>query len=438
MKKTTTALALFLLAPLAVAAVPTGKYLMSFHACNVSTTDCNNPTNHNTYIAESNDGASWTVLTGFSTKQGSVPDIVRRSNKLYVYIPGRMTSYNLETNTWEATSDVSIRHADGTTEPFVDPSPIFDDNGYIVLFYLVSGTSTSGDPATCASTETSCTKVFRSATEIPGSDGTRFTVDSGNRAEITVVSSGNQRSASDPDIFAGPSGYVIYISRGMGVQVLTSSTLRGNYTNVTGLSGGMLVDGPGGIPAGHYDATSGQFWTYVTTNQTGGSQIIRRAVTTSLSTTIAESSFATVMSGAGVSALGSSFITASPGFLVNEVRPAIAGVSGSTSGLTANQTVSANVTIAAADVGRAGSFYVVALLNGSVYANNGSAWVLWSGGTLPTYSTLSAFASSHVLPILQNANLGGLRGLQIYAGYGTSLDDMLNNTKYGLVYTNVP
>ena len=103
----------------------------------------------------------------------------------------------------------------------------------------------------------------------------------------------------------------------------------------------------------------------------------------------------------------------------------------------ASLTLSATVTIAAGDVGKAGSFYVAALYNDSWYANNGSAWALWPGGALPAFSTSSAFASSHALPILQNANVVGLKGVQIYAGYGTSLDDMLNNTKYGLVY-NVP
>ena len=59
---------------------------------------------------------------------------------------------------------VAITAAEGGSRSYVDPSPRLDSSGRIVLFYLASYSS-SGDPAQCASGETSCYKYFRSATE---------------------------------------------------------------------------------------------------------------------------------------------------------------------------------------------------------------------------------------------------------------------------------
>jgi hypothetical protein len=148
---------------------------------------------------------------------------------------------------------------------------------------------------------------------VGGSDGTRFTVDSGDRAAIPI--SGNQ-TASDPDIFAGPNGYVLYISRGQGVQVLASATLRGTYGNVPGLPQGMLTNFAGGIPSGHYDSASGKYWTYVASNQTGSMQVIRQAIHDRIDMPLADSAFATILSGSTFPGLGASYTVGSPGFAV--------------------------------------------------------------------------------------------------------------------------
>ena len=433
MKKIIFGTVLFALSHVAHAAISSATYLMSFHTCSLATTDCSNPTNHYTYIVQSNDGASWTLLPGFSTTQGSVPDLIRRGSRLYIYTPGKVARYNMDTNTWEPATNISIKHADGSKENFVDPSPIFDENGSIVLFYLASGAS--GDPAKCATNETSCVKVFRSATEVPGSDGTQFTVDTGNRAEITVDATGSRNAASDPDIFAGPTGYVLYISRGQGVQALSSSTLKGTYRNIAGLNNGILTESSGGIPAGHYDPATARFWTYVTTTQTSGTQVVRRAVTTSLGSAIAENRFSTVVAGAAVVGMPVTPVVASPGFVVNEAGPTPATVSGTSTGSNSNLTVSATVTVATKDIGKAGSFYVAALYKSTWYANNGTGWSPWTSGALPSFATTSAFESSRKLTILQNADVVGLSGAQIFAGYGTSLEDMLNNFKYNMVFS---
>lgn len=306
------------------AASLSGKYIMAFHACNTATASCSDPQNHKIYIAQSDDGINWSSLSGYTPYSGSVPDLIRRGNSLYVYTPGMVRRYQIDTNTWKDTAPVtvSIRKSDGSTEMFVDPSPILDENGRVVLFYLVG--QSVGDPARCLSGQASCTKIIRSATEVSGSDGTSFLVDNGNRIEITITSS---ETASDPDIFKGPDGFILYIARNGGVQALRASDLHGNYQNVSGLSNGMLINmGSGSVPSGYYDETTGEFWTYVHTPQ-GNTSNIKRAVSSGINTSIPDSSFKTVISGGNFPGLGSSYTVESPGFALNTSNICAASIS---------------------------------------------------------------------------------------------------------------
>lgn len=290
----------------------TARYLLAFHACDTATTNCSDPRNHSTYVAQSDDGAAWTLLAGYSPHLGSVPDIVRRGSTLYVYNPGQLRRYHIDTGVWEDPIPVTVRHADGTDELFVDPSPTIDENGSIVLFYLVG--QIGSDPAGCPPGVTTCTKLFRSATEVAGSDGASFTVDSGDRAQVTITTPG---TASDPDIFRDAAQFVLYVSGGQSVLAYSSSTLRGSYTPITGLPSGALSTGSGGIPAGHFDSTTAQYWTYVHQPQ-GNVAIIRRAVHGSLSTPLADSAFSTILTGGTFAELGSTYRVESPGFAVNQ------------------------------------------------------------------------------------------------------------------------
>ena len=287
-----------------------GKYLLAFHACEQNT--CNDPRNHQVYLAESNDGASWSVVPGWTPHNGSVPDVVRRGDSLYLYSTTGIRRYRFQTKTWEDPLPVTLKTVSGAEEMYVDPSPIVDKDGRIVLFYLVG---TRGyDPARCAPGETSCTKYFRSAVEVDGSDGTDFQVLDGNRLEIPITS---QSSASDPDLFSDGSRYVMYISRGNSVQVYTSAELNGAYALLSGLPEGYLNQNTGGIPAGFYHAETRKYWTYVHIPQ-GNIQVIKRALHSSLSTPLTATDFTTVLTGADVAGLGPSWSVASPGFAVNE------------------------------------------------------------------------------------------------------------------------
>lgn len=102
---------------------------------------------------------------------------------------------------------------------------------------------------------------------------------------------------------------------------------------------------------------------------------------------------------------------------------------GAISGLT----LSANLQVATLDVGKQGNLYVGKLSNGAWSLNNGSAWVPYSGGEVPPYA--SGTLASRTIQIFNGENLSGQSGVQIYIGYGLTSDDLLNNHKYGLVYT---
>ena len=295
---------------------------MAFHACNPAAANCNDPKNHMVYVAQSDDGARWSPVPDYQAYSGSVPDLVRRGNVLYVYSPGIVRRYRIDTDKWEDPVPVRLMGSDGGPEEFVDPSAWVDEEGKIVLFYMVG--MRGGDPAQCAQGQTTCTKIFRSATEVNGGDGADFVVDGGNRVEIQISAQpmGSENfwlsTASDPDIFKGPGGYVLYISRGNSVQVFSSDELRGSYVMASGLPNGLLNSNSGGIASGHYDAGSGKYWTYVHSNEGGSTTVIKRAVHSSIAVPLAPSDFSTMISGSSFPGLGSAYRVESPGFAVNE------------------------------------------------------------------------------------------------------------------------
>ncbi|MDO8340331.1 MAG: hypothetical protein Q7T16_06770 [Candidatus Burarchaeum sp.] len=295
---------------------------MAFHACNPAAANCNDPKNHMVYVAQSDDGAGWSPVPGYQAYSGSVPDLVRRGNVLYVYSPGIVRRYRIDTDQWEDPVPVRLMGSDGGPEEFVDPSAWVDEEGRIVLFYMVG--MRGGDPAQCAQGQTTCTKIFRSATEVEGGDGADFVVDEGNRVEIQISSQpmGSENfwlsTASDPDIFKGPDGYVLYISRGNSVQVFASDELRGSYQMASSLPNGLLSSNSGGIASGYYDAGSGKYWTYVHSNEGGSTTVIRRAVHSSFSSPLTQGQFSTIISGSSFPGLGSAYRVESPGFAVNE------------------------------------------------------------------------------------------------------------------------
>lgn len=94
----------------------------------------------------------------------------------------------------------------------------------------------------------------------------------------------------------------------------------------------------------------------------------------------------------------------------------------------------ASIQVAAADAGKAGALYIVADVPGAgMVALSPEGWVLAGNGYLPPVA--DAILGSHVLHLLEQADVSGLRGTRVLAGYGTSLEDMLAHAKYQLIYT---
>ena len=261
-------------------------------------------------LAESNDGVSWTLVPNFISYSGSVPDVIIRGNKLYVYTPGKVKRFDKSTNWWDTNPvNVSIVDLAGNQVSYVDPSAIIDSSGNIVLFFLNS-TGVTGDPAGCNGNYP-CTKYFESAVEVSGSDGTQFVIQGGHRATITLNNS--PQSASDPDIYFDGQDYILYISQGPSTLAYWGSTMHGSYQSFI-ISPNNMLTSAGGIPCGYYDNISSMYWTYVHANVSGNT-VIQYKAHTDFSTALAN--FTTVMSGP-IMGQPASTKTESPGFCVND------------------------------------------------------------------------------------------------------------------------
>ena len=79
-------------------AQPSKAYLMAYHTCS-SSSSCSDPANHTVQLAESNNGSTWTSVPGYNTisKSGSVPDVITRGDKLYLYSTAGVRRYTKST-----------------------------------------------------------------------------------------------------------------------------------------------------------------------------------------------------------------------------------------------------------------------------------------------------------------------------------------------------
>ncbi len=289
-------------------------FWFAFHACNLKTTDCGDPQNHRVYLSTTNDFASFTLLPNWGMK-GSVPDVVRRGNTVYVYVPGQVIRLRAGATTPDVAANVNVIDLSGG---YVDPSLYVDGNGRLVMFFLKGGGPGSGNPAGCPQGQSSCTKQFQSATEVDGSDGTEFVLDTGDRINLTVSPggpAGTFLTASDPDIFYDGKQYVIYTSHGQSLAVWTAAGLRDTYAQVKPTPTGYLTES-GGIGAGYFDTKTSKYWTFVHVKE-GGAPVIKRAIHDSLSATLAASVMSTILTGAS-SGLGADFGVESPSIAENK------------------------------------------------------------------------------------------------------------------------
>lgn len=349
----------------------TKKYILCLHSCNAT---CTGFQDHLSQLVESDDGTNWTVVPNFIPYKGSVPDVITRNNTLYLYNPGKVTRYNNLTNTWLPAANVSIKDNNNNSVQFVDPSAIIDSNGNMVLFFLnATGTPIGQDPASCPSYP--CTKIFDSAVEIPGSDGTLFTLEPNHRLTLTLQGG----TASDPDIFFDSTTYILYISAGTNTLAYKSTTLQGTYSSFPNLNNNVLTN-QGGIPCGIFDAANNKYYTYVHTN-IGGNTVIRQAIHNNFSTSL--NNFTTVVSAATF-AEPQSTTSESPGICLNTFLsncpfyPTITGLKAICSGNLSTYTV---------PLGPPGAIYNWLITNGTIsnsppYTNTIN--VLWNNSGVGT------------------------------------------------------
>jgi hypothetical protein len=238
--------------------------------------------------------------------------VIRRGDTVYVFTPNEVARYRLDSGTWLPPVPVALTDPD-TTGGFVDPSAWVDEQGRLVLFYLLG--IIGSDPAGCGGAP-SCTKYIHSATEVAGSDGTAFVVNPGHR--LTVPTGGSDPpTSSDPDILRVGDEFVVLLSRGTSTQVWTCPDLHGTYALSTALPGGYLwQNGPAVASGQSFDAT-GELWLYGHEFSPGaGTTVIRRAVVHGITSQVPPGAWTTAVVPADLG-LSNTTELGSPGFALN-------------------------------------------------------------------------------------------------------------------------
>jgi len=281
---------------------PVEKFLMAFHSCVVGSPDCNNPAHHEVQLAESPDGISWTLVEGWRAYPGSVPDVLRRDDVLYVISTSGLRRIDM------VSGDVyedQVELVGSNLLGYVDPSLALLPTGELTLFFLPG--QPGQDPASCGA-QSSCTREIRSALEVPQSQGGQFTVNPVAQVSVTIDQScrGGDCFFSDPDIFFNGKTWVLYISRGASTDALISKDINGPFDYASKVS-----DNSGGVPAGIWDPERNTVLTYVSNGQKG--TILNAASVDGLSML---SSFSEVLNGAMLPF--ESGLVGSPGLAINE------------------------------------------------------------------------------------------------------------------------
>ncbi len=235
---------------------PTSKYLMTYHVCVTGSLDCNNPQNHKVRLAQSADGAAWSDVAGWTEYQGSVPEIAKRDQTLYIVALG-LTKVDLTSGTATQHKFVVLK-ADGTNAMARDVAfgPELSDGRLSVVYVPPMQEIVSGQP-----------EPVYFAEEVLGSDGTCFQY----KAQIASTE-GQSFHITDPDLFFDGVNFILYTSSGPNTHAFASSSIDGSYSYVHQVA----TSSGGGVPSGVLD-DSGQVMTYAN-NDSGGPIEIYRAV----------------------------------------------------------------------------------------------------------------------------------------------------------------
>src|SRR5262249_2190447 len=171
-------------------------------------------------LYQSKDGVRWSVVRGVKAELGDSPTAVRRGSRLYVFdgfqvspdgITGSLRRFVVRGNSLtEVTPSTFLIQLSSTEEAgrasAVSGSVVRDDSGTLVALYalrLEPGTNACPVPAQ------SCLKL-RTATEVAGSDGSRFTGDPGNRRAISFDPADD---AGSPSAYRQAKRYAVLVAR---------------------------------------------------------------------------------------------------------------------------------------------------------------------------------------------------------------------------------
>ncbi len=348
-------------------------YVMSFTGCNSATSNCSDPRNQTTYLAQSNDGSSWSLApAAFTPVTASSSGVVVRNGNVYVY---GVTDFVNETSQLfeysEATGQMTKSAVSISGLPsgygFVDPDPILTTDGSIVMVFYMMCAGITPSPS-CSSTSR-----IESATEVAGSDGTRFTMDPGDRL-VTANGSGNAATGTtDPDVCFDGHQYVMYVLENGTTVAYSSPSLQGSYSYLA------TVFAPSGNPAAPpgclFDPATGTYFLYEALGSGPGSTpVIQRASTTSAAASFPISSWQTV-AGASAFGLASTVQLNFPDIALN--APSATTTSTTTPTSTTSTT---NPTPPSTTPGSSGSGCASGI--GAVAASGAGYWMLGSDGTV--------------------------------------------------------
>ncbi|HIJ81478.1 MAG TPA: VWA domain-containing protein [Desulfuromonadales bacterium] len=160
---------------------------------------------------------------------------------------------------------------------------------------------------------------------------------------------------------------------------------------------------------------------YIITYTTTGSGTAGRTAAVSVSSGGNSVTASKLYSGCGV--------TTVPG-MAGDGFDVITDASGTTKALN----LSAIIRIGKGDVGKSGKQFVVANLGSQWFLHNGSSWVAYSGGVVPSYSS-GLLPAQTSLVFLTGQDVSGLGGLNLFAGYGSTVEEMLAAARVKLFFT---
>lgn len=109
-------------------------------------------------------------------------------------------------------------------------------------------------------------------------------------------------------------------------------------------------------------------------------------------------------------------------------------VKGIPSGGLMNKTLQATIIPTPEDINTRVNLYVGAKIGNQWFLRAGSEWVPWTGGPLPVFNSVLAI-SVISLTVAENMDASSLIGTEVYVGYGKDDADLLDQHKYGLIYT---